>query len=86
MRRNFLHVSRTHLNALVDEGKLGEIRHTEGGHRRIPRAAVLAYKNKTRLAQREGLAGMTEASKRLGLYEAEVEGLPVRRKGKRRKN
>jgi excisionase family DNA binding protein len=77
-----LHVSRTHLNTLVDEGALGDVRITQGGHRRIPRAAVLAYKEKSTLAQRRGLDKMTEASQRMGLYDGELEGLPVRKKGR----
>jgi excisionase family DNA binding protein len=78
-----LHVSRTHLNTLVYEGKLGDVRRTEGGHRRISRAAVLEYeaKTKTKLVQRAGLDRMTEASRRIGLYDTELDGLPVRRKG-----
>lgn len=75
-----LHVSRTHLNTLVDEGKLGRIRHTQGGHRRIERAAVLAYKEMTKAKQKKGLARTAQASERMGLYDKELEGLPVRRK------
>lgn len=77
-----LHVSRTHLNTLVDEGKLGQVRHTEGGHRRIPRAAVLAYRENTKKAQKKGLDRMVEASGRMRLYDEELEGLPVRPKGR----
>lgn len=74
-----LHVSRTHLNTLVDEGKLPSAR-TRGGHRRIPRSAVLAYREQMRAAQSAGLERMMDASERLGLYDEELEGLPVRRK------
>ncbi|CAB3774482.1 hypothetical protein LMG29542_07859 [Paraburkholderia humisilvae] len=74
-----LHVSRTHLNALIDEGKLPSSR-TKRGHRRIPRTAVLAYREQTRAVQRQGLVLMTEASERLGLYDDELAGIPVRRK------
>jgi excisionase family DNA binding protein len=77
-----LHVSRTHLNTLVDEGKFGEVRHTEGGHRRIPRAAVLAYRGKSKMTQTKGLDKMVEASGRMGLYDAELEGGPVRSKAR----
>jgi excisionase family DNA binding protein len=77
-----LHVSRTHLNTLVDEGKFGEVRHTEGGHRRIPLAAVLAYRESSKKAQKKGLDRMEEASRRMGLYDEELEGLPARPRGR----
>ena len=75
-----LHVSRTHLNTLVDTGQLGEVRRTPGGHRRIAKAAVLAYKAASRERQARGLEAMMEATERLGLYEEELAGLPVRAK------
>jgi excisionase family DNA binding protein len=75
-----LHVSRSHLNTLVDAGQLGEVRRTPGGHRRIAKAAVLQYKAASRERQTQGLSAMVEASERLGLYEEELAGLPVRAK------
>jgi excisionase family DNA binding protein len=62
-----LHVSRTHVNSLVEAGKLGPVSLTEGGHRRISKAAVLHYKAGSKQRQARGLATMTEASQRLGL-------------------
>lgn len=73
-----LHVSRTHLNSLVDLGQLGPVRRTAGGHRRIPRAAVLQYKAASKARQAKGLDAMAEASRRLGLYANELDGVPVR--------
>lgn len=71
-----LHVSRTHLNSLIDAGELGEVRRTSGGHRRISRSAVLAYWARTKERQLEGIDEMIEASQRLGLYDAEIDDLP----------
>jgi excisionase family DNA binding protein len=76
-----LHVSRTHVNSLVEAGKLGPVTLTEGGHRRISKAAVLHYKADSKHRQARGLATMTEASQRLGLYDHELAG--IRRKAKR---
>lgn len=75
-----LHVSRTHLNTLVDMGRLGEVCRTAGRHRRIPKAAVLQYKAASKERQAKGLDAMAEASERLGLYDQELEGVPVRSK------
>jgi excisionase family DNA binding protein len=44
-----LGMSRPYVSMLCDQGKLGEVRRSEGGHRRIRESAVEAY----RLAQRE---------------------------------
>ncbi|MFM0134386.1 helix-turn-helix domain-containing protein [Paraburkholderia sediminicola] len=71
-----LHVSRSHLNRLVDEGKLDGVRYTQGGYRRIQRAAVLAYKEEIKTTQKKGLNRMVEASERMGLYDKELEELP----------
>jgi excisionase family DNA binding protein len=76
-----LHVSRTHINSLVEAGKLGPVSLTEGGHRRISKAAVLGYKAGSKQRQGQGLKMMTEASQRLGLYDNELAG--IRRKAKR---
>lgn len=75
-----LHVSRTHLNTLVDTGQLGEVRRTAGGHRRISKAAVLQYKAASKDRQAKGLDAMVEATERLGLYDSELDGIPVRSK------
>jgi excisionase family DNA binding protein len=76
-----LHVSRTHINSLVDAGKLGPVSLTQGGHRRILKAAVLDYKPQGKRRQAQGLAAMAETSQRLGLYGDDLKG--VRRKTKR---
>lgn len=75
-----LFVSRTHVNKLVREGLLGEVRSTEGGHRRIPRAAVLAYKAEMKIKQGRALDKMMEATARMGGYDEETAALPVRGK------
>jgi hypothetical protein len=73
-------MSRTHVNSLMDSGALGFISRTAGGHRRISRAAVLAYKQDRRQRQAKGLEAMTGASQRLGLYEGELESIPRKKK------
>jgi excisionase family DNA binding protein len=76
-----LHVSRTYLNALIDEGRLDRVSYSQGGHRRIQRAAVLAYKEQSKITQKRGLKRMVDASQRMRLYDRELKELPVRRKG-----
>ena len=73
-----LHVSRTHLNTLVDTGQLGDVRRTAGGHRRISKAAVLQYRAASKDRQAKGLDAMVEATERLGLYDSELDGIPGR--------
>lgn len=75
-----LHVSRSHVNTLLDNGRLGEVSKTAGGHRRVSKAAVLAYKAKGKERQSKSLEAMTEASQALGLYDDELEGIPRRSK------
>lgn len=75
-----LHVSRTHLNTLLDAGALGDVSRTVGGHRRISKAAVLAYKASSKARQAKGLDAMVQASQRLGLYDEELAGVPRRAK------
>jgi excisionase family DNA binding protein len=75
-----LHVSRTHLNTLVDTGLLGEVCRTVGRHRRISKAAVLQYKAASKKRQAKGWDAMAQASERLGLYDQELDGVPVRAK------
>lgn len=74
-----LNVSRTYLNTLVEEGKLGPIERTEGGHRRIPKSVVLAYKQHSRRRQEKALEEMSKAAQDLGLYDTEMEGVPRRK-------
>ena len=76
-----LHVSRTHMNMLIDTGKLGAVSITDGGHRRIARSVVLAYKKRAKARQVLGLAEMVGTSARLGLYAGEIANTPRRAKG-----
>jgi excisionase family DNA binding protein len=78
-----LHVSRTHINMLIDSGKLGEITRTAGGHRRIAKTAVLKYKAESKQRRARGLGAMVESSERLGLYDTEDAELRAAMKGKR---
>ena len=71
-----LHVSRTHLNALADSGAFGVVRRTEGGHRRISKVALLRYKAESKERQTKGLDAMVATSQKIGLYDAELKGLP----------
>jgi len=73
-----LHVSRTHLNTLLDAGALGNISRTAGGHRRVSKAAVLAYKAESKARQAKGLDAMALASQRLDLYGDELADIPRR--------
>jgi excisionase family DNA binding protein len=66
-----LRLSRTHVNALIDAGKLGDVIKTEGGHRRITRSAVLDYLEARKVTQRKGIEQMMEESAKLGLYDDE---------------
>lgn len=75
-----LHVSRTHLNTLLDAGALGDVSRTAGGHRRVSKAAVLAYKADSKVRQAKGLDAMAQASQRIGLYNDELVGVPRRAK------
>lgn len=75
-----LHMSRTHVNSLLDAGALGPVTRTVGGHRRVSRAAVLAYKQQSKKRQAKGLEAMAQASQRLGLYEGELDGIPRKKK------
>lgn len=74
-----LGVSRTHVNTLINSKALPASR-TTGGHRRVPRAAVIAYKAQMKERQAKGLDQMVEASQKLGLYDNELEGVPRRAK------
>jgi len=78
-----LHVSRTHINMLIDSGKLGEITRTVGGHRRIAKTAVLKYKAESKQRRARGFDAMVESSERLGLYDTEDAELRAAIKGKR---
>lgn len=75
-----LRVSPVHLNKLVLAGELGEVRTSAGGDRCLSNAVVLQYKAASKVRQAEGLAAMVEASNEMGLYDSELEGIPVRTK------
>jgi excisionase family DNA binding protein len=75
-----LHVSRSHVNALADSGALGEVMKTAGGHRRLSRAAVLAYKEQSKRQQAKGLAAMMAATEEAGLYDLKLESAPPRKR------
>ena len=77
----FLGVSRTHLISLIDSEIL-PARRTSGGHRRIPKTAVFAYKQEMKQRQSKGLDAMMESTSALGLYDEELEGIPRRSKNK----
>lgn len=64
-----LRVSRTHINTLMDRGHLAGSR-TAGGHRRVSKASLEAYKSEARKKQLDGLRQMVSASNEMGLYEA----------------
>jgi excisionase family DNA binding protein len=75
-----LHVSRTHLNGLLEAGSIAGWSRTAVGHRRIPKAAVLEYKEVSKQRQARGLEAMAQASQSLGLYKDELTGVPRRAK------
>lgn len=63
-----LEVSRPHVSMLCDQGKLGEVVMTEGGHRRIRISAVQAYLE-VRTRQLDGAKSPREAGVEAGLYD-----------------
>jgi len=63
-----LEVSRPHVSMLCDQGKLGQVVMTEGGHRRIRASAVEAYLS-ARTKQLEGANSPREAGIEAGLYD-----------------
>ena len=75
-----LHVSRRHLIRLVEAGELTDVRWTFGGHLRIAKTAVLKFKSACKNRQKKSLQVMVRASERLGLYDQELAGVPVRAK------
>jgi len=63
-----LEVSRPYVSMLCDQGKLGEVVVTEGGHRRVRSSAVDAYLS-ARTKQHEGAKSPREAAADAGLYD-----------------
>lgn len=78
-----LHVSPTHLCALADAGVFGLVRLTKEGHRLLPKAGVLSFRAESRGRQARGLKAAMAATRKLGLYDAELAGLPLARADKR---
>lgn len=68
---------------LIDSGKLGDIARTEGGHRRIAKAAVLKYKAESKRRRARGVNTLIKATEKLGLYDAEDAELRAAMKSKR---
>lgn len=77
-----LSVSRSHVISLIKSQVLTASR-TSGGHHRISKAVVLAYKAEMKNRQAKGLDAMTAATADMGLYETELEGIPHRTKRKK---
>lgn len=63
-----LEVSRPHVSMLCDQGKLGEVVMTDGGHRRVRASAVEAYLN-IRTKQVARAKSPREAAVSAGLYD-----------------
>ena len=74
---SLLGVSRTHVISLIKSQALAA-RKTSGGHRRISKAAALAYRDEMKNRQSKGLDAMMDATAEMGLYATELEGLPRR--------
>ena len=73
-----LHVSRACFDGLVRTGELVATRRTRDGRQWFSTANLLAYKERSKVRQRMGLKKMMAATQRMGLYDAELEGLPPR--------
>lgn len=67
-----LNVSRPYVVKLVDTGELPCIT-TQGGHRRIPREALLRYRDEMKRVRRNALMEIIAIGKEAGLYEQELE-------------
>jgi hypothetical protein len=73
-----LNVSPARFDGLVRKGELVATRRTRDGRRRFSMANLLAYKERNKVQKRVGLDRMMEATRRLGLYNAELDELPPR--------
>lgn len=73
-----LHISLSYISELADAGVFRPTRRSKGGRRMLLRAAVLSYKSESRTRQAKGLKVAMAATHRLGLYDEELVGLPVR--------
>lgn len=66
-----LNVSRPYVIKLADSGKLGVVERTEGSHRRIPAAAVHAYREQRQTESREAMQELVAVSQEARLYDAD---------------
>ncbi len=77
-----LHVSPGHVDELVRLGHLAyldaDTRESQCGPMLLATATVQAYWRESKGSQAAGLAGMVDASERLGLYDDELAELPFR--------
>jgi excisionase family DNA binding protein len=71
-----LRVSRPYINKLLDNGTIPGVEKTESGHRRIPKDAVLRYQAQMKARQAKATESVVNASKELGLYDGELDGIP----------
>lgn len=65
-----LNVSCPYVVKLADSGKLGAVERTEGGQRRIPAAAVEAYRSERQAKSRKALKDLATMSEEARLYDA----------------
>lgn len=79
---SLLGVSRTHVISLI-KSRAFSASHTSGGHRRISKAAVIAYKAEMKVRQSKGLDAMMVATAEMGLYDSELDVIPQRTKRKK---
>jgi hypothetical protein len=73
-----LHVSSAYFDGLARAGELVAIRRTRDGRAWFRMAHLLAFKERTKAEQQAGIDRMIEASRRMGLYDAELDKLPLR--------
>jgi len=72
-----LHVSPAYLSTLVEAGKLGAAQREKRDEAiRLSRATVLDYREEVSARRRAGLDAMAAASEEMGLYDAELQGIP----------
>jgi hypothetical protein len=71
-----LFVSPSHFDALVRSGRVTATRCTSDGPQQLfSKVALLAYKKRVKARQRSALRTLMEATDRMGLYDAERDGL-----------
>lgn len=67
-----LNVSRPYVGTLADSGRLGVVARAEDGRRRIPAAAVEAYRTEQMTRSRNALDELAAISQAAGLYNSDV--------------